>query len=508
VAADLAAAWPVTGRAWGTLDLAETQQGLNLLAAATASQLEIARRADAQAAPRPVWSEPQASVTCELTRPLVRTAGRSGEAAGLAAADRLVIDRLELASSTLAFTARGGIADWSSRRQTTLEGTVAYDWEQLSRLATPWTGGRVQASGSGSRPFVLRLPLAAAGGTTRPEPPPAAGTLPLPEEWLAAVSPAGAAERRATARPPVQPTVARRLAEQLSLDTSAAWERADLAGLPVGAGDVAIRVFEGQLAVGPFDLAAGGGRIRGAPWLKLMPAPGELVVPPGRVVERVVLSGEFCDRFVGLVSPLLAGATRSAGLMTVDLAGARLPVGDPLAGEAAGQIIFEQFEVRPSGAMQPLVNLLGRLQAVIDPRFALGDKAVLLRIRPEPVRVRLAERRIWHDGLVMDFGQLTVSSRGSVGEDGSLTTLVEVAFRGDLAGQTPVVTRLLQTPIAIPLKGTLARPQFDAGAIDVVVKRIVENTARAVLDDGLSRGLEAVFGSPPPSPPPAGSGRR
>ncbi len=501
VAADMAAAWPVTGRAWGTLDLAETQQGLNLLAAATASQLEIARRADAKAttAPRPVWSEPQASITCELTRPFVRTAAVGGQATGLAAADRLVIDRLELASSTLAVTARGGIADWSSRRQTTLEGTVAYDWEQLSRLATPWTGGRVRVSGHGTRPFVIRVPLAAASGTTaRPEPPPLADTLPLPEEWLEALKPAGAAERRATARPPLTPTAARRLAEQLSLDTSAAWDAADLAGLPVAAGDVTIRLFEGQLAVGPFDVPAGGGRIRGAPWLKLVPAPGELVVPPGRVVERVGLSGEFCDNFVGLVSPLFAGATRSAGVMTVDLAGARLPVGDPLAGEAAGQIIFEQFEVRPSGAMQPLVNLLGRLQAVIDPRFALGDQVVLLRVRAEPIRVRLAERRIWHEGMVMDFGQLTVSSRGSVGEDGSLAALVEVAFRGELAGQTPVVARLLQTPIAIPLKGTLARPQFDSGAIDVVVKRIVENTARAVLDDGISRGLEAVFGSPPP----------
>ena len=54
-----------------------------------------------------------------------------------------------------------------------------------------------------------------------------------------------------------------------------------------------------------------------------------------------------------------------------------------------------------------------------------------------------------------------------------------------------------------PLTGTLARPQFDAGAIDVVVKRIVENTARAVFDDGIGRGLEAVFGSPPAAPPQA-----
>jgi hypothetical protein len=98
---------------------------------------------------------------------------------------------------------------------------------------------------------------------------------------------------------------------------------------------------------------------------------------------------------------------------------------------------------------------------------------------------------------------LVLTSKGSVAADGSLAMLVEVAFRGDLVGQTPVVATLARTPIAIPLKGTLARPQFDAAAIDILLKRVLENTARGVFDDGLSRGLEAIFGRPPapPSPP-------
>ena len=72
--------------------------------------------------------------------------------------------------------------------------------------------------------------------------------------------------------------------------------------------------------------------------------------------------------------------------------------------------------------------------------------------------------------------------------------IVELAFRGDLAGQTPVITKLLQTPLVIPLRGTVSRPQFDAGQIDSILGRIVENTAEAVINDGLSRGLEALFG--------------
>jgi len=152
------------------------------------------------------------------------------------------------------------------------------------------------------------------------------------------------------------------------------------------------------------------------------------------------------------------------------------------------------------------VNLLTKLQTAIDPRFAFGDKVVLLRVRPDPVRVQLADRRLWHDGLVIDSGQLVLRSAGSVAADGALAMNVEVSFRGDVAGATPVVGKLLRTPLLIPLRGTVDRPQFDARALDAVVARIVENTADAVINDGLGRSLEALFGNPPPptpAPPPA-----
>jgi hypothetical protein len=190
--------------------------------------------------------------------------------------------------------------------------------------------------------------------------------------------------------------------------------------------------------------------------------------------------------------------------VTIDTTGARLPLGDPFAGEAAAQVVFEDLEVTPAATVQPLVSLLAKLQAAVDPRFAVGDKVVLLRVRPDPVTIRLVERRLWHEGLVMDAGQLVVRSRGSVAADGALAMVVEVALKGDIAGQTPVIAQLLRTPLAIPLKGTVQKPQFDARAIDVLLGRIVENTAQAVIQDGVVRGLESLetlFGNPPPAPP-------
>jgi hypothetical protein len=508
-AAGAAARWQPGGDVAGTIEIADSATGVNLLLDATATQLVLAHapaedpRGRAVAAPQPVWSDPRGHVVIEISRP---------RDPGGALADRLQIDRLAIESATLAVTARGGVESWSGRRLVALDGSAGYDWDRISGLVAPWTGGRVRIAGAGSRPFTLRVPLGD---------PPAAGVvgsaagseqIPLPPDWLAAAGGGAAAppDRAARMLTPVRGT-SRAAADRLRgvvLDTSTAWTGADIGGFSVAGGELAVRLVEGQLALGPFDVGAAGGRIRGAPWCRLGPDAAELVVPAGRVIDRVTLAGPLCDRIATWLSPLVGHATHTRGVVSVDMDGARLPLNAPFAGELAARVVFDELEVTPAATLAPLANLLVKLRAAIDPRFAVGDRTVLLRVRPEPVRVRIAEQRLWHDGLVMDMGDLTVRSRGSVGRDGSLAMLVEVALRAELAGQTPVVARLLRTPLAIPLKGTVDRPQFDAGAIDMVLGRIVENTAQAVVEEGLSRGLdslETLFGNPPPGATPPGA---
>jgi translocation and assembly module TamB len=518
VPAALASRWPAAGRAWGTAEILDTPIGMNVLVEATGSQLAIAstqpetRAGDAaggksrdSTAAVPLWSEPRATLMLEVTCPPAQTP------------ERMTVNQLKLESSTLAVVAAGSIGELSSRRMVELGGNVAYDWEQVSRLLTPWTGGRLRLAGAGARPFTLRGPLGELVATSDAAAADARQQLLLPEDWLPSARGVQAEKVSRVAVPLPLPTTRRSstdLSDRLraiSIDTSAAWTAAEVAGFQFAPGEMPVRFFEGQLALGPFDLAASGGRLRGAPWLRLLPAPGELVVPPGRCLDRLVVTQQLCDRWVNWLVPLIGQSTHTQGLMSVDLAGARLPLADPFGGEASGQVIFENFESTPGERVQPLVNLIAKLQTAIDPRFAFGDKAVLLRVRPEPVSVRLADRRLWHEGLVIDAGQLVIRSAGSVAADGTLAMMVEVAFRGDIMGATPVVGKLLRTPLVIPLKGTVHRPQFDARAIDVILARVMENTAEALIGPKLSRDLETLFGNPPPpegtpTPAPAASG--
>ena len=505
VPAAVASRWPAAGRAWGTAEILDTPIGMNVLVEATGSQLAISsaqpgpRAGDAvegkgrdSAAAVPLWSEPRATLVLEVTCPPDQTP------------ERMTVNQLKLESSTLAVAAAGSIGELSSRRMVELGGNVAYDWEQVSRLLTPWTGGRLRLAGSGARPFTFRGPLGQLVATSVTAAGDAGQQLLLPEDWLPSARGVQAEKVSRVAVPLPLPTTRRSstdLTERLravTIDTSAAWTAAEVAGFQFAPGEMPVRFFEGQLALGPFDLAASGGRLRGSPWLRLLPAPGELIVPPGRCLDRLVVTQQLCDRWVNWLVPLIGQSTHTQGLMSFDLAGARLPLGDPFGGEASGQVIFENLESTPGERVQPLVNLIVKLQTAIDPRFAFGDKAVLLRVRPEPVSVRLADRKLWHEGLVMDAGQLVIRSGGSVAADGTLAMMVEVAFRGDIMGATPVVGKLLRTPLVIPLKGTVNRPQFDARSIDLIIGRIVENTTEAVIGPQLSRGLETLFGNPPP----------
>ena len=482
--------YAASGRVWGTAELAEAGDGTSLLVELTGSQLAVSASpppGEALQAARPIWNEPQVKATLDLLRPTTPAADRP-----------IMINGLVVESSTLGLSASGRLSDPQGSGQLDLQGTFATNFSQLTRLLTPASGGIVQLSGGGPRPFVLSGSLNRQGNElaeARTQP----LELPLPEQWQ---QPAAGGPGRLIALPKGravenQQPFAGWLAN-FTAETTLAWQGGRLAEFPVGPGELPVRLVEGQLAFGPFDIPVSGGRVRAAPWLQLSPPPGELVLPPGPLVERVALTPAICSHYLGWLSPLLRSATEASGRLSVATGGGRLPLADLLGGRLDGQLWLEDFAVAPGDMAGPLVNLLAQLQSVVDPRFAFGDRVVLLRARPEPIRVWLTAGRVHHDNLVLDMGQLSVRSAGSVGRDGSLAMQLEVAFRGDLAGATPVVAGLLRTPFVIPLRGTVRRPQFDATAIDTILGRIMENTADAVLRDGIGRGLEALFGNPQP----------
>jgi hypothetical protein len=479
------------GRLWGTADLLETPSGINLLMTITGSQLAVShsniRTGQRESLRGPVaWKESQVNGLLDATRPVVNETG----------ANQLKINQFKIESSTVSVAATGSIKDLRGRQHVELGGMILMNWEQLTRLLSPSSRSMLKLTGGGPQPFAIRGSF----GSSRTADD--SVTVPLPDSWKAPSPQRSSPRQQLIALPTTQHARADRGVEtwlpRITAETTLAWQGGQIADFPLGPGTLPLRLIEGQLAFGPFEIPVSGGKIRGTPWIQLLPSPGELILPPGRLIERIALTPPLCDRWLSWLSPILRSATDAEGFLTVDTSGGQLPLNDPLNGRFEGQLLLEQFSVTPGDMAGPLIKLLAKLQSVVDPRFAFGDQVVFLRARPDPVRVRIADGRIYHDNLVLDMGQLTVRSQGSMGHDGSLAMQLEVAFRGDLAGATPVVAQLLRTPFVIPLRGTVRSPQFDATALDTILKRIMQNTADAVLRDGIGRGLEALFGNPQP----------
>ena len=489
------------GRLWGTVDLLETPSGINLLMTTTGSQLALSpastkTSATANATSSPVWIEPQVNGLLDVTRPVVNQVGL----------DQLKINRLKIESSTMSVVATGSMRDLSGQREVELGGTILTNWQQLVRLLSPSSGTMLKLTGGGPQPFTVRGSFGPVQGKS------AAGdsvTLPLPDQWRSPTQESNLPRQQYIALPlqQQQQGIHEGLAKwlpQIRAETTLSWQSGQIADFPLGPGTLPIQLVEGQLAFGPFAIPVSGGTVRGSPWIQLFPPPGEVVLPPGRLVERVALTPPLCDQWLSWLSPIMRSSTEAQGFLTVDTSGGQLPLGSPLNGRFDGQLWLEQFSVTPGDMAGPLIKLLAKLQSVVDPRFAFGDQVVFLRARPDPVHIWISEGRVHHDNLILDMGQLSVQSKGSMGQDGSLSMQIEVAFRGDVAGATPVVAQLLRTPFVIPLRGTVQRPQFDATALDTILTRIMQNTADAVLRDGIGRGLEALFGNPQPpkNPPP------
>jgi len=489
------------GRLWGTVDLLETPSGINLLMTTTGSQLALSpastkTSATANATSSPVWIEPQVNGLLDVTRPVVNQVGL----------DQLKINRLKIESSTMSVVATGSMRDLSGQREVELGGTILTNWQQLVRLLSPSSGTMLKLTGGGPQPFTVRGSFGPVQGKS------AAGdsvTLPLPDQWRSPTQESNLPRQQYIALPlqQQQQGIHEGLAKwlpQIRAETTLSWQSGQIADFPLGPGTLPIQLVEGQLAFGPFAIPVSGGTVRGSPWIQLFPPPGEVVLPPGRLVERVALTPPLCDQWLSWLSPIMRSSTEAQGFLTVDTSGGQLPLSSPLNGRFDGQLWLEQFSVTPGDMAGPLIKLLAKLQSVVDPRFAFGDQVVFLRARPDPVHIWISEGRVHHDNLILDMGQLSVQSKGSMGQDGSLSMQIEVAFRGDVAGATPVVAQLLRTPFVIPLRGTVQRPQFDATALDTILTRIMQNTADAVLRDGIGRGLEALFGNPQPpkNPPP------
>lgn len=395
------------------------------------------------AAAAPLWREPRVTMNAKLAHDR--------------AADALKLTAVELASGMLKLSAAGQLTELTTRRVVELNGKVDYDLVQLSRVLQPYWGNDIQLVGRQARNFQVRGPLA---------------------EATVASGPVGGWRR-------------------LDGTASLGWDQANLVGLAVGPANFEATMGRGLVQLKPVDLVVAQGRVSLAPRIRLAPEPAELLFDKGPVVQQVQLTEEICAGLLKYAAPALAGSAVAQGQLSIDLEGGRLPLADLGGGELSGRLTIHAAQVRAGPVMQEMLWLAKQIEAMLRNRqpadAGSGANAPLVKVTENSVPFQLKDRRVYHEGLEIQVGEVTVRTRGSVGLDQSLALVAEVPIRSDWLQKVPRLAGMQNQTIRIPIAGTLNQPQIDRNAWSNLASQFLQGAVQELLRGEVERGLDRLL---------------
>jgi translocation and assembly module TamB len=434
------AAWQMSGKVTGAAQLKHADGSTTGQLDAAVDRLQIVdlSRPAKPGARSTSWQEPRVTV--------------AALGSYLHAEERLVLDKFQVVADAVRCEAKGTVAAGDRGGKVDVNGTVHYDWEQLAPLWKPYLGPTFQIAGRQTREFAVRGELT--------------GPVTSLDSW-----------------------------QQVSGEAAVGWTGMNAYGMQVGPGDVVAELAGGIVKTKPIDVAINQGRLTFAPVVRLTPAPAEMQLSPGPILNNIQLTPQICAQGLRFVTPLLANATTAEGSFSVTLDGGRVPLADPHAADIGGRMAIKG-EARPGPLANEFVGLINELTAILQ-RGSLGKgnrlDSALMSIDSPSVEFRMVNRRVYHRGLTLMVGTLPITTQGSVGMDESISLVAEIPMQAQMLGLDLSLGTMEGQTLKIPIEGTLTKPRIDRRCLVDLPRQLIENTAKGVLIDGVGKGLKGLF---------------
>ncbi len=266
----------------------------------------------------------------------------------------------------------------------------------------------------------------------------------------------------------------------------------DIFGMRLSQTPIVVRASRGRLRIDPIDATLNGGKLRiepqfvagedGSTWLKL-----------GRStrLDGAVINDEVSHRVLSFAAPVLDGATRVEGRVSVELAEASVPIlgAQDMEGRASGQVIFDDVRFMPGALADQLLSVFVKER---KPLVVLRDR----------VSVLVAGRKVYQEGLIIPVGGLaTIGIDGAVGFDKSLDLVARFALKPPRS-PIPVLSPILETArFELPITGTLKKPKIDGDELQnrwkAIGSGLLGNSVEAGVN-GLERLLQGLSARPLP----------
>ena len=440
------AAWWPTGRVAGQVRFAHQSGTTEAHVELTGRDVQLYEHAPAAEGGSPyrlVWREPEMALAADVVYDQ--------------ATDHLRIDSSQLRSGLANLSVTGTIAALAAEQQLDLAGTIEYDLERITPLVRPHVGGGMTLVGHDTATFKLRGPLTAS--------------------HIDAAEPAAHWSRR------------------LAGEAGFGWERAEIYGLPIGPGRLQVALGDGMVGMERLEVAVLDGRLIAAPTVRIDPAPMELVLPAGPLVEKARITPEVADAALKYVAPVLADATRTEGLFSIDLASARVPLADPAQAQLAGRLTIEQARIAPGPLAKEFIRLGQQIEALVrrrsPPVAGTPSDRALMTLDNQTVEFQMVDGRVYHRGLEMTIdGGVRLRTSGWVGVDQTLAILAEIPIQDRWIRDEPLLEGLRNQSLRIPIGGTLSRPQVDARALAQFSEQLVGGAVRGAVRSAITNELD------------------
>ncbi len=399
--------------------------------------------------------------------------GIKGGLAYLAAEDRLELGKLLVQAEQIQLETDGVITQLLVEPILDLHGTIAYDLADVTLKLRPILGPSLAMTGKELRQFSLSGPIGSVKATSTAT---GAGNAPMaiPAEEL--ISP------------------------NLSGEASAGWHAAEYLGLQFGAAQMNAKLAQGIVNFVPIEIPVSSGKLIASPSILLNNQPSMVVLDRGPLLDRVEITPELCRGWLMFVAPLLANATSAQGQFSVQLDGAAIPLFEPDMCEVEGNTQIHAATVGPGPLATQMIAMAQQVKGIADGKaldFANAQEKTWLKMSDENVKFRVAQGRVYHQGMKITIKDIEITTEGSVGFDQTLELVASIPIRDAWLKKDVAAAALKGQTIQIPIRGEISKPQIDNRALEQLAKQMVRGAAQGVIENELNKGLQKLFGPKP-----------
>jgi translocation and assembly module TamB len=200
-------------------------------------------------------------------------------------------------------------------------------------------------------------------------------------------------------------------------------------------------------------------------------------------LDGAIVNDEVSHRVLSFAAPVLDGATRVEGRVSVTLADAYFPISTPTGAELRieGDVLFDDVRFMPGSLAE---QLLGVFQRERRPLAVLRD----------PINVKIAGRKVYQQGLAIPIANVaSIGLDGSVDFDQNLDLVARFALIPPRSS-VPILTPLMANArFDLPISGTLKNPKIDGDALRERWKAIGNGFLGNSMEAGVN-GLQRLLG--------------